>query len=222
MKGRAISYDAAEIAWLAAHQTLPISDYRAAFVEKFGRADVSLANLHGLRKRQGWKTGRTGHFVAGAVPANKGKPHPTRGRSADSQFKKGRLPHNTQHLGHERVNREGYVEISVAETNPHTGFERRYVHKHRLLWEQAHGALPAGHALKCLDGNRENCDPSNWEAIHRSILARLNGGRHRRTVPFDQASPELKPIIMAVAKLKHQIQERATPATQPATQGEAA
>jgi hypothetical protein len=209
MKGRAIAYDAAEMAWLAAHQTLPIAEFHAAFVRKFGRHDVSAANLHSLRKRQGWKTGRTGRFSSGNQPFNKGQPHPTRGRMAETQFKKGQLPHNTRHVGHERVNSDGYVEISIAETNPHTGFERRYVHKHRLLWEQANGPVPAGHALKCLDGNKQNCDPSNWEAIHRGILARLNGGRHRRTVPFDQASPELKPMIMAVAKLKHRIRERA-------------
>jgi hypothetical protein len=213
MKGRAIAYSAAELAWLAAEYHQPIAALHAAFVTTFGRADVSQNNLLALRKRKGWKTGRTGQFVAGTAPPNKGKPHPTRGRSAETQFKKGSLPHNTQHLGHERINRDGYVEISVAETNPHTGFERRYVHKHRWLWEQANGPVPAGHALKCLDGDKQNTDPSNWEAIHRGILARLNGGRHRRTVPFDQASPRLKPAIMTVAKLKHKIQERTTPAT---------
>jgi hypothetical protein len=154
---------------------------------------VSAANLHALRKRKGWKTGRTGCFPKGNVPFNKGKPHPTRGRAGETQFKKGNLPHNTQYLGHERVSKDGYVEVSVAETNPHTGFERRYVLKHRHLWEQANGPIPANHALKCLDGNKQNTDPANWEAVPRAVLPRLAGGnRYARKVAFDEARQRAK------------------------------
>nr|WP_282576146.1 HNH endonuclease [Sinorhizobium meliloti] len=53
--------------------------------------------------------------------------------------------------------------ISIDQKNPHTGFERRYVLKHRYLWEQKNGPLPAGTRLRCLDGDRQNTDPSNWE-----------------------------------------------------------
>jgi hypothetical protein len=31
-------------------------------------------------------------------------------------------------------------------------------------------------ALKCLDGNKQNTDPSNWEAVPRALLPRLAGG----------------------------------------------
>lgn len=208
MKGRAIPYSAEEMAWLESNRLMVISDYHRAFIEQFGRDDVSLINLHSLRKRKGWSTGRTGQFVKGQEPPNKGKKcqegeggrHPNARRT---QFKKGNMPHNTQYLGHERVSKDGYVEISVAETNPHTGFERRYVLKHRWLWEQANGPVPEGHALKCLDGNKQNTDPSNWEAIDRGVLARLNGGRFKRTLAYDDAAPELKPTVMALAKLRH-------------------
>jgi hypothetical protein len=54
--------------------------------------------------------------------------------------------------------------------------------------------------LKCLDGNKLNTDPSNWEAVSCGLLPRLNGAGGRG---YEAAPPELKPTIMAVAKLEH-------------------
>lgn len=199
MKGRRITYTAAELAWIERHRELPRRVAHAAFVAQFGR-DLSFDNYKALCSRKGWLTGRTGRLEPGNIPANKGQKMPFNPNSAATRFKKGQLPHNTKWLGHERTNVDGYVEISVAQTNPHTGFERRYVHKHRLLWEQANGPVPDDHVLKCLDGNKANTDPSNWELIPRAMLPRLNGRFGRG---FDGAHPELKPTILAVAKLEH-------------------
>lgn len=206
MKGIWVKYSKVEMRWLEANRTKTIGDYHAAFCARFDRADVTASNLHSLRKRMGWKTGRSGCFEKGAAPLNKGKKcapgtggrHPN---ARKTQFKSGQLPHNTNYLGHERVSKDGYVEISIDEINPHTGFERRYVLKHRWQWEQAHGLVPDGMVLKCKT-DRLNTDPSNWELIQRSLLPRL-GGRYGRG--YDQAPAELKPTIMAVAKLEQQL-----------------
>lgn len=133
------------------------------------------------------------------MPFNFGKTRPFNANSARTQFKKGGVPPNVKYLGHERVSKDGYVEISVAETNPHTGYGRRYVLKHKHLWEQLHGPVPAGHALKCLDGNRLNTDPSNWTPVSRGLMPLLNG---RWGPNYDQAAPELKPVLLTLAKLK--------------------
>lgn len=212
LAGRRRLYSAAEISWLRDNCTLPFTTYHQTFCEAFGRTDVSAQNLNGLRKREGWKTGRTGHFVKGGEPANKGKrcPEGTGGRHPNArrtQFKKGRAPHNTKFLGHERVNTDGYVEISIAETNPHTGYERRYVHKHVHLWEAINGPVPEGHCLKCLDGDKINTDPSNWEAIPRGMLPLLNGGRATRRLPYDQAAPEVRSTLLAIAKVEHRARQ---------------
>lgn len=194
-----------ELRWLKANCALPIREYHAAFCARFRRR-VSPENIHALRTRKGWRTGRTGRFEKGDVPHNRGKKMPpgkggNHPNAKKTQFKKGGLPPNTRFLGHERVTKDGYVEISIAETNPHTGFERRYVLKHRWLWELANGPVPAGMALKCR-GEKGNTDPSNWELIPRALLPRLNG-RYGRD--YDAAPAELKRTIMAVAKLEHQI-----------------
>lgn len=212
-RGRHRRFDAAEIAWLSENRTLPIGAYHAAFQAAFGREDVTPQNLHALRKRQGWHTGRTGHFEKGQVSHNKGKRcapgtggrHPN---AARTQFKAGQVPHTYRGPGHERIDsKDGYIVIIVAAPNPWTGAATRPVHKHRWLWEQKHGPLPKGHVLKCLDGDKTNTDPGNWEAVPRSVMARLNGGPQKSFLAYDAAPAELKPTVLAAAKLDHRARE---------------
>lgn len=209
MRGRAIQYNAEEMAWLEANRLLPISEYHRAFCETFGRDDASPVNLHSLRKRKGWKTGRTGCFEKGLVPHNKGKPHPARGRSAQTQFKKGGRSGVAAKLykpiGTERLCKDGYLERKIHDGMP---LQSRWRAVHLVEWEAINGPVPEGMALKCLDGNRLNTDPSNWELVPRAILPRLAGGTRKSKVAYDDAPAELKPIIMAVAKLEHQARER--------------
>lgn len=213
-RGRHRRFSRDEMAWLAVNHALPIADYHRSFLAAFPRDDVRPQNLHALRKRMGWKTGRTGQFEKGAKPHNKGVPcapgtgglHPN---ARKTQFKKGNISHTFRGPGHERIDsKDGYVILIVEERNPWTGATTRPVHKHRWLWEQKNGPLPDGMALKCLDGDKTNTDPSNWKLIPRALLLRLNGGRHRRRVAYDAAPAELKPTLMAVAELEHGIHEK--------------
>lgn len=195
-----LAYNTKELAWIEEHKTQLRRVSHAKFCVKFHRDDVSLKNFNGLCKRKGWMTGRTGQFVPGQPARNKGKKMPFNANTAKTQFKKGQLPHNTKHLGHERLSKDGYVEISVAHTNPHTGYERRYVHKHRYLWVKANGPIPKDYVLKCLSNDKTNSDPSNWKAIPRAMLPRLNGRFGR---DYDNAEPATKLQIMAIAELEH-------------------
>lgn len=204
MKGASIHYTEAQLAWIKACSDLPRAELHALFVQIFNRPEITVENLKSLCTRRGWKTGRTGCFVKGQVSHNAGKKGFHAPGSEKGWFRKGQEPHNTRHLGHERLTKDGYVEISVAETNPHTGYPRRYVQKHRWLWEQAHGPVPEGMRLKCLDGDKTNTDPANWKAIPHGMAPRLNGVHGRG---YDKAAEELKPTIMAVAKLEHQARE---------------
>ena len=214
MKGHPISYTDDEMKWLEANRLMVISDYHEAFAATFGRSDVSLVNMHSLRKRKGWRTGRTGCFEKGQVPVNKGVPCPPGkgGRHPNArktQFKKGNISHTYKGPGHERIDsKDGYIVLIVDELNPWTGAKTRPVHKHVYLWEQANGPVPAGHCLKCLDGNKLNTDPANWELIPRGLLPRLNGGKATRVMAYDSAPAELKPAILAIAKIDHTIKQK--------------
>lgn len=202
MKGHPIAYSSGELAWIEAHRHLPRRELHAGFCARWGRADVSQANLTSLCKRKGWLTGRIGRYRKGRTPENKGKKMPFNANSARTRFRKGQRPHTFRGAGHERIDeKDGYVVMIVAERNPWTGAATRPVLKHRYLWEQANGPLPAGHCLKCLDGDRTNTDPTNWIAIPRALLPRLTG--RWRGIPFDEAPDELKPILLQIARLEH-------------------
>jgi len=213
MKGRAIIYGAEEMAWLEANRLLPIADYHAAFQAAFERPDVSAVNLHSLRKRKGWKTGRTGCFVKGQAPLNKGKPcapgtggrHPNAQRT---QFTKGERRGVAVKLykpiGTERRAKDGYLERKIHDGLP---LQSRWRAVHLIEWEAVNGSIPEGHCLKCL-GDKTDTSPPNWICVPRSMLPRLNGGRHKRTVPYDSAPTELKPVILAVAKLDQAAREK--------------
>lgn len=217
MKGKAIHYSAAEMVWLETNRLLSISEYHAGFCQVFGRSDIAAKSLHALRKRKGWKTGRTGQFTKGQVPINKGKtcPEGVGGRHPNArktQFKRGNLPHNTKGHGHERIDsKDGYVVMIVEEENPWSGAATRPVHKHRYFWEKANGPIPDDHVLKCLDGNKLNCDPSNWVAIPRGVLPRLNGGKATRVMAYDSAPAELKPAILTLACVEQKVSELKRP-----------
>lgn len=206
-KGDWIKYSADELAWIEANSKRQRPLAHAEFVQKFGRKDVTLSNYSALCKRKGWFTGQSGRFVKGQGAWNKGEPMPFHPNSAATRFKAGQVAINLNPIGHERICKDGYLEIKVAQPNPYTGAWGHYVHKHRWAWEQVNGPLPKGMALKCLDGDRQNCDPANWVAVPRALLPRLAGGRWGR-IPYDQAPAEIRPALLAIAKLEHAAREK--------------
>lgn len=204
MMGKWIRYTAEELAWIESHKTLARIELHAEFCRRFDRTDVSKDTLNGLCKRRGWLTGRDGRIQAGAPSMHKGKKRPFHPNSARTQFKKGQRALNKHDVGYESIDKDGYVKLCVAEPNPWTGAATHMTFKHRWLWEKANGPVPKGMVLKCLDGNKVNCDPSNWEAIPMALQPRLNGRFGRG---YDTADAELKPTIMAIAKLDHKARQ---------------
>jgi hypothetical protein len=206
MKGRAISYRVAELNWIQAHSRDERRGMHAAFCARFDRTDVSLTNINSLCKRKGWMTGRSGQFHADQVPYNKGKSMPYNANSAATQFKKGcrtgRANHIYKPIGTERLSKDGYLERKIHDGQPR---QSRWRAVHLVEWEAINGPIPNGMALKCLNGDKSNTNPSNWEAIPRAMLPRLNGRSWSRG--YDAAPDEVKPAIMAVTKLEHALRE---------------
>jgi hypothetical protein len=209
VKGRQIRYSDEELAFIEWRQAMSRRALHAAFVAEFGRADVTLDHIKALCSRRKWNTGRTGCFEKGLVPHNKGKPHPTRGRAAETQFKKGtmngRARERYQPIGTERVSKDGYIERKVHDGMP---LQSRWRMVQHIRWEEVNGPLPAGMVLKSRDGNRQNTDPSNWIAVPRAILPRLAGGPHHQKIAYDDAPADLKPAILAIAELEHAARTR--------------
>lgn len=202
-KGVRIRYTAKQLAFIKRRRKLPRRALHAAFVRRFRRRDVSLEDLKTLCTRNGWKTGRTGCFEKGIVPFNKGKKMPYNANSARTQFKKGdrtgRANEVYKPIGTERLSKEGYLERKIHDGLP---MKSRWRQVHVLNWTAINGPVPRGYCLKNIDGNRLNVEASNWELIPRALLPRLNGRFGRG---YDNAPTELRPAIMSVVKLEHQL-----------------
>ena len=102
-------------------------------------------------------------FPKGHIPGNKGKKMSPEvySKVAKTMFKKGRTPHNHREVGSERINKDGYIEIKVAEPN-------RWKPKHRIVWEQAHGAIPKGYNVQFKNHNTLDCRIENLYLISKA------------------------------------------------------
>lgn len=205
MKGRCIAWSDAELDWIERNSRRPRREAHAEFRELFGRPDVKLSNFVSLCKRKGWMTGRTGRYEPGRTPENKGRKGYCAPGREKGWFRKGERRGVARDLwkpvGTERMSKDGYLERKVNDDLP---LQDRWRAVHLILWEELHGPVPDGHCLKCLDGDKTNTDPSNWEAIPRAMLPRLNGRFGR---DYDAAPEELKPTLLATAKLEHAVRE---------------
>lgn len=207
MKGRAISYSEAELLWIRGHRDWPRAKAHAAFDARFERPDVSLTNYKALCKRKGWLTGRTGCFEPGQVPPNKGRKGYCAPGSEKGWFRTGERRGVAERLykpiGTERVSKDGYLERKIHDGMP---LQSRWRAVHLIRWEAENGPVPKGHCLKSVDGDRSNTDPENWIPVPRAMIPRLAG--RWREVPYDSAPPELKPLLLAIARLEHAAREK--------------
>lgn len=169
------------------------SALKDAFNERFGLTLLS-TQITACLKNHHIRSGRTGCFEKGDKSWNRGK----RGYMGPNRttFKPGHMPSNKRRLWSERISKDGYVEISVPEHNPHTGAPTRYRLKHTWLWEMEHGPVPKGHALAFKDCNRLNCAVENLMMVSRAELLCLN------LQGYNDVNDELKPSVLALAKLE--------------------
>ncbi len=143
-----------------------------------------LQDIENLRKNT------TARYKKGDTPWNKNV-KAYMGANATS-FKKGNLPHNTRSEGETRLDKEGYVLVKIA--------HKKWIRKHRVIWEQAHGEIPKGYLIRIKDGNKENYSLDNMELITMADNMRLN--------TMHRFPTELKQTIKLLKKLKKKINEK--------------
>ena len=193
-KRKKVRYTSKQLAFLRRkYPSMSCRKLTKAFNAWFGTT-MSEAQIKSCTGNHYISSGRTGRFEKGHVPWSRGKKGfmgPNR-----TSFQPGHMPSNKRRLWTERITCDGYIEISIPERNPHTGAPTRFKLKHRWLWEVEHGAVPKGSVLIFKDSNRLNCNIDNLLLIKRSELICLNLHNYR------EASSELKPSILALAKLE--------------------
>ena len=129
-------------------------------------------------------------YHKGSVPKNKGvKVSPeTYAKMQPTMFKKGHASHNHREVGSERVNVDGYIEIKVAEPN-------KWGLKHRVIWEQANGAIPPGYNIQFKNHNPLDCRLENLYIISQAVQMKTQNAMYAKYPEELQSVMRLKGAV---------------------------
>lgn len=168
------------------------SEIRAMFLEKFS-IELNKSQIKNFKSRYKIRSGTNGgQFKKRQVPINKGKKMDPKvyEKVKRTMFKKGNIPHNHREVGSERISKDGYYEVKVAEPN-------KWELKQRFVYEEYYGVtLTNNDVIFFLDGNKQNVDINNLRKITRAELVRFNQSG------FKTDDPELNEVALNIAKLK--------------------
>jgi hypothetical protein len=122
----------------------------------------------------------------GAVPWNKGKHYVAGGRSAETRFKPGGRPMTWVPVGSYRV-KEGNLQQKISDQPGNDVM--RWAPVSRLVWEAAHGPVPAGHKVVFKPGRHstdvEEVTLDSVELLSDEALMRRNS--YHSTLPPEMA-----------------------------------
>lgn len=163
-------------------------EIQKAFTEKFGW-EISIGQVNSYIGNHHLNTGRTGRFQKGQEPPNKGKKGICAAGCEKTWFKKGHIPANYRPVGSERVNKDGYIEVKVADPN-------KWRLKHRVVWEAVNGKISKGYIIIFRDNDKTNTNIDNLLLIKRGTHAVLN---HTGLCEY---SGEFKETAICIAELK--------------------
>lgn len=135
-------------------------------------------------------------FQKGGASWNKGvKMRPeTYEKVKATMFQKGSTPVNYKPIGTERINVDGYVEVKVTRD--------RWRLKHRVVWEENNGSIPAGHNIQFKNGNKQDVRIENLYIIKRSEQMRNENSMHAKY------PEELKEVMRLKGQIKRQINKQ--------------
>ena len=129
----------------------------------------SLEQIKGAISRYKLQTGTLGYFKKGHIPANKGKkqieymkPEMIE-RTKNTRFKKGHEPVNRREVGSERITKDGYIQVKVAEPN-------KWDLKHRIVYREHYGEIPENCNVVFGDGNKQNCNIDNLILVNKKEM----------------------------------------------------
>jgi len=131
-------------------------------------------------------------------------------KTAKTRFKKGQDPHNTVPVGSERITKDGYVEIKTNHYKDGDGKNKNFELKHRLLWVENFGEIPAGMVVSIRGDDKVNFTIDDLELISMeenlqrnivcdsSIVKRFLGVKDAEKV--DEIIKELPEVIIQKRK----------------------
>lgn len=153
--------------------------------DRFGY-DFTDQQIKGAMARCNLTTGTMGHFRKGSTPWNKG----LKGYMGvnKTSFKKGNSPHNQLPIGSERLTKDSYIEVKIADPN-------KWELKHRLIYKQHYGEIPKGKKVIFADRNIYNFDIDNLILVTKAELLIMNNNK------LIQEDKELTKVGVNIAKI---------------------
>lgn len=191
--GRAINYTKEMLDWVRNNQAdISRAELTRLFNERFNM-NTKRCTIPALCVRNGWISNHDGRIKKGDKPWNKGV---TGYMGANStSFKKGQKVHNHRPVGSERITKDGYIQVKIAEPSD-------WQLKHIFVWESHNGKVPKNHCIRMVDGNRTNVSIDNLMCIPRGANAIINKSNNANT-----GSVELNRAILLTETLRHKLRE---------------
>ena len=147
--------------------------------------------INGALNRYKLQTGLNGNFKKGSTPWNKGlKGYMGANKTS---FKKGTIPPQYRPIGSERINKEGYLEIKVADPN-------KWELKHRYIYKKHYGDIPKGHNVIFADTDKTNLNIDNLILVSKSEMLILN--RHKLIYKDNELTKTGVNIAKVIDKVK--------------------
>ena len=194
-------WSADEITYLKAHYP---NQPASAIARALGRTRAAVKGkvlTLGLSKTLEPHDPATGRFQPGFKPWNKGKKISCHPNSIAKQFKPGTRQGRAAKLhvpvGSTRINAEGILDRKVNDDLP---YYKRWRAEHVLIWEREHGALPKGHVIAFINGDKTDIRLENLECITRRELMARN--------TIHNLPEELRKTIRVKGALTRQINKR--------------
>lgn len=150
--------------------------YSKELAEMFNQqfdTNITANEIKWFRKNHKLNSGLTGQFQKGNISHNKGKKqseYMTKQaieRTKATRFKKGNRPSNYRPVGSERITKDGYIEVKVADPN-------KWETKNKIVYKQHFGDIPKGYKVIYADGNKLNNDINNLILVSNSELLIAN------------------------------------------------
>ena len=132
----------------------------AEMFNQYFNTNITAKEIAYFRRKHKLKSGLTGQFKKGNIAHNKGKKQieymskEAIERTKKTRFKKGNKPKNYRPIGSERITKDGYIEVKVADPN-------KWETKNKIIYKQYYGDIPKGHKVIYADGNKLNNDINN-------------------------------------------------------------
>jgi hypothetical protein len=163
--------------------------YNKAFALQLHKTPEYLATEASGRLKKGHQPTQ---FPKGHQPWNKGMKGLQIG-GEETRFKKGTVPPNHREVGSERIDEDGYTYIKIAEP-------RKWVLKHRHIYEQHHGKLEPHMIVTFIDKDIGNFAIENLEAI-----TKVENMERNRITKYPQP---IQQAVKTLNKLWHAIKSK--------------